>query len=521
MRQLERWHLMVAALLLVAWLASACGPAASTPVPTAPPAAPAARGRCGDGVCDEAERADPSLCPQDCAPQTQAQAATSPTVPPPTVPPSQPAPTRPTSGGPDYEPPINVFFVLHLDPSGELGAPTFKAQPVLYQRAYDEIQWLIGEASRYGVKMTALFNGWYTRWALDHNDLDQFGQLVAAGHEVGTHAHATSYDPGQDLWLQYGQEAARYGLPAYDAEKARQAWSDADQYMEAALSAAGLSGQNRTMCAWPLLCSDEGLMMEQFGFDFASGNRSEKGPLYFDHIVWNPWRPGTSDEPGYELEADPDAGFVALDHYAQIGASEEAHAGIDVTPAGLKRSFLMLYAEWLSRVRRGAEDRVWTFGFIQHPNYSDRYNADISDVLSWLDRYFIGKTTPQGHTIARYATVSEIGEEYLAWEQAHPGALSFSFVRGDVYPYTYAGVPAKLDGAKYEAHVDLGVEVTCFRFSKDGRPLYLLWSDDGERTVDLRELSGQVRVTGPTGQESIQDAAALPLTEEPLFVERQ
>jgi hypothetical protein len=48
----------------------------------------------------------------------------------------------------------------------------------------------------------------------------------------------------------------------------------------------------------------------------------------------------------------------------------------------------------------------------------------------------------------------------------------------------------------------------------------MLWSDVGERAVDFsRELSGQVRGTDARGQESVQDAAALQLTEEPLFVE--
>jgi len=47
-----------------------------------------------------------------------------------------------------------------------------------------------------------------------------------------------------------------------------------------------------------------------------------------------------------------------------------------------------------------------------------------------------------------------------------------------------------------------------------------LWSNQEEWTVDLSaELSGQVRVTNAAGEGSILDAAALPLTEEPLFVE--
>ena len=45
------------------------------------------------------------------------------------------------------------------------------------------------------------------------------------------------------------------------------------------------------------------------------------------------------------------------------------------------------------------------------------------------------------------------------------------------------------------------------------------WSDHGERTVNLHELTGQVRVTMAGGVTSDRDAAALDLTEEPMFVE--
>jgi hypothetical protein len=41
----------------------------------------------------------------------------------------------------------------------------------------------------------------------------------------------------------------------------------------------------------------------------------------------------------------------------------------------------------------------------------------------------------------------------------------------------------------------------------------------GERTVNLAEGDGQVRVTNGAGEESVADAAAIPLSEEPVIVE--
>jgi hypothetical protein len=76
---------LVLICLLAGLTVVACAPAApTTPLPgaTASPSplpirpSPIAEGRCGDGICDQAERANPELCPQDClltpAPQPEA-----------------------------------------------------------------------------------------------------------------------------------------------------------------------------------------------------------------------------------------------------------------------------------------------------------------------------------------------------------------------------------------------------------------------------------------------------------------
>ncbi|MGD2146237.1 MAG: hypothetical protein PVH41_06065 [Anaerolineae bacterium] len=58
----------IVAAVVVLLMAAACGPSGGeTAPPTATPAAPGqSPGTCGDGVCDEAEQSNSSLCPQDC-----------------------------------------------------------------------------------------------------------------------------------------------------------------------------------------------------------------------------------------------------------------------------------------------------------------------------------------------------------------------------------------------------------------------------------------------------------------------
>jgi hypothetical protein len=566
MIQDKRWSAIIAALLLVGLVTVACSPTGGGEAPEATQPSSAPRGQCGDGVCDEAEKADPDLCPQDCP--TAAPAVTQPppppTSPPPTsMPPTDTPPPRPAgkcgdgicdeleqqdpdlcpqdcpqlpsdtpgaipapaSGEPDYEPPINIYLVLHIDPLGAQEDPTFKPEQGMYVRTRDEIDWLADEAARHGLRLTSLYNGWFTKWALDNNDLDQFQALLAGGHELGSHAHQIYYDPGTDAWIKCPEELSIFGHPNYDPGLARQCWNDADSYLDSLLTRIDASGQNQIMCSTALSLSDEDDMMAEFGFTIACGNRLEKGINYLGHMVWNPWRAANSDEPGHELAEDLSASYPTFNHLAQIGGGgsigmpAEAH-GQDLTLPQMQRRFLMLYAEWLARERNGSEDRVWAFGWVYHPNYGDRYNRETSEFLDWLDQHFVGQASPHGHTIARYATVGEIADEFRDWEAAYPDTSSFHYVQGDPYPYTYAVIPAMLENAAYEAHVNLGSGVSCFRFSRDGQPVYMLWSDSGEGVLNFSsELRGQVRVTNAAGQESVLDAASLTLSEEPLFVQ--
>jgi hypothetical protein len=55
-------------LVMVGLMVLTCGPADTPPSPTEQPIAPLVKSPCGDGLCDEVEQKDPTLCPQDCPP---------------------------------------------------------------------------------------------------------------------------------------------------------------------------------------------------------------------------------------------------------------------------------------------------------------------------------------------------------------------------------------------------------------------------------------------------------------------
>jgi hypothetical protein len=96
---------LLTSLVLVAAVA-ACGGPPPTPTPTSAPQPPSPASRCGDGICDDVERADPSLCPQDCGA----------TQPPPTV-----APATATRLPPTTVLPTNTALPTAAAPAGKCG----------------------------------------------------------------------------------------------------------------------------------------------------------------------------------------------------------------------------------------------------------------------------------------------------------------------------------------------------------------------------------------------------------------
>ena len=70
-----------------------------------------------------------------------------------------------------------------------------------YVRSRDELVWLLDFAKRNGVRMTALFNGYYVQLAMRRKELDPLRRLINEGHEIGTHAHSICYDKTSDRWF--------------------------------------------------------------------------------------------------------------------------------------------------------------------------------------------------------------------------------------------------------------------------------------------------------------------------------
>jgi len=319
-----------------------------------------------------------------------------------------------------YEPPINIAFIIHVEP--------VTPDSTGYAARIAFLQWLRQEAASrpFPFKMTILMNGSFAEWVLHYGDQQLFRDLEADGHELGTHAHSVVYQ-GPFNWLDVTDSTGRYGIPNYDPLWTQQIWNDATYWVDQ------LTDSNLTMCAFPFLCSDEGQFMNQFGFLSGPGNRSEKGLDYLGRLIRHPFRPGSDNRLGHELEENLSSPFIYIDHYAQIG-NPEAH-GYNCTEPAMEAALNQCYQEWLVQEMMQGDSlnyKVWTFGFLTHLwLFSPYYQQQISTFMDFIEANFVGHYTPRNNLIARYSTCREVVSEYLDWEASHPGQSSFSYI----HPY--------------------------------------------------------------------------------------
>jgi hypothetical protein len=305
------------------------------------------------------------------------------------------------------------------------------------------------------------------------------------------------------------------------------------------------------------------------GFDVLTGGRNEVLNLFFDHDVYNPWRPEMG--PGaWSLAEDLTSPWLLVPQSPVLGAIGE-HSPLpqgvppeytegmrsmiwqDLSIPAMKRKFLHLYLEWRHRQssRDPADQKVWVFGWHEHTNnlftddgtYGNIRNLrdEVQEFVGWLNEHFINRRTADGRPIAEYASVEEVAQEFRTWEAAYPDQSSFSYpVRErdwNLYPYKLKGLTRELMYAHYEREItafrDQGVYVHELlktggrnwryeggRITSAGptRSIYLLWSEAGERTVDFSNvLAGEIRcVDGETGAEVLQPAEALRVAEVPI-----
>ena len=332
------------------------------------------------------------------------------------------------------ESPIHVIFDVHIEP--------IEGGPNYFQRR-EEVSWLREIALTYGAKLSLQSNGEYMEYCLENGHQADLQTYLDAGFDVGTHSHLVTYE-GPHQWVnRYGEELT--------FDLVNRIIGDAEAFVDSVIGA----DQNVHLCTQTNKAFID-TMMQMHNFRFVTGP-GEEGYWSFGHQVWNPFRPASSQGSGV-LEEDLTAPYVTIPHLPQIN-KPDAH-GMNLLLPQIKRRFLMIYLEWLYRVRKGVDDKIWVWGFNTHACQNSLQRDAVEEMLSWLNEHFINHTLDTGDTIAVYATGSEIYQKYLNWETRNPGRSSFSYVDGDPYPYTYYAMPTLLEEAAYDSYLDsIGISI--------------------------------------------------------------
>jgi hypothetical protein len=327
----------------------------------------------------------------------------------------------PTTQARQYEPPINLVFIVHEEPlDGFNGYPT----------RVGALLWLdsLSQAIPIPYKMTYLMGGDMAEHVLTMGDQWVMQQLLTHNHEIGTHFH-TQYRLGPDNWGSYNC-TIRYGVPQYNPDSTLTLWTNNKTWVSM------LTPNNTSVCSWSFLCSTEGQLMQQFGYTASPGNRSEKCLDYTGVLMEHPQNQADDNRLGREIEEDLAANFVYLDHYAQIG-NPNAH-GYDCTEPAMEQHLATCIRDWLAResINKDSLDyKVWTFGFMTHSWLIDQYyQQQIQTFIQNILANDVGHYTPRGNLIARFSTMQEVVTEYNTWKASHPGVSSFS----NVHPYPTA-----------------------------------------------------------------------------------
>ncbi|MEW6142221.1 MAG: hypothetical protein AB1597_03565 [Chloroflexota bacterium] len=462
--------------------------------------------------------------------------------------------------------PIHITFVIHFDPLPNLRGQVLRQA---YEQERDNLQWLADyleqleaeKGKEFVPRLTLEIAGDHAEWYIeDEKGLDLLQRLYQKGiHSFGTHFH-TNYKAGKHYWVNATPS------PENNRRVTQDHIAEVDKLISRVVGTDNpvvIREVNRTITGHLL---DLGVA-EQMGFDVFTGGRNETMNLFFDHDVYNPWRPAQ----GWNLAEDISSHWLLIPQAPVLGSigehaplppgiSEEYTRGMrnmiwqDISVPAMERKFLHLYLEWRnSSLPEPGSMKVWVFGWHEHTGdlFPDdalgrghKMRGAVTEFVDWLNTNFIGKKTSDGNLIAEYANTDEVRNDFLLWEKSHPGQSSFNYplrVRDwDNYPYQLKGLARELMYAHYEQEVmlfrDKGVHIHKL-LKTEGRnwevrggkvvstgatkDIYVLWADKGEVVTDLSGfIGGKVRrVEGKSGTESVVDGKKLTVPEEPIIIE--
>jgi len=253
--------------------------------------------------------------------------------------------------------PIHVTFVIHFDP---LFAPGGNVPRWSYEAERDNLAWLVDyleQVEKQGgrdrvPRLHLQLAGDHAEWYLeDEQGLDLLRRLYQKGlHSFGTHFHR-NYKAGAHLWQeappspQAVQRVTQDHIAEVDRLIGKIIGNDDPQ---------AIREVNRTITGHLV----DQRLAEQMGFTVQTGGRNEAMNLFFDHDVYNPWRPAAGWPLGEDLRSRwllipqaPVLGSIGEHSPIPTGVPDEYTRGMqrmvwqDLSVPAMKRKFLHLYLD--------------------------------------------------------------------------------------------------------------------------------------------------------------------------------
>lgn len=458
------------------------------------------------------------------------------------------------------EQPIHISFVIHFDP---LPSDRGRVSRSAYEAERDNLAWLADyldaleqKSTRDSVpRLTLEMAGDHAEWYMeDPVGLELLRRLHRKGiHALGTHFHR-NFRQSDHVWQdapspEFAATVTRDHIATVDTLVGRIIGSDDPRRIRAA---------NRTITGHFI---DMGVAADA-GFDTLTGGRNEAMNLFFDHDVYNPWRPSED----WPLGEDRQSRWILVPQapvLGQIGEHAPIPAGVpdeytrgmrgmiwqDLSVPAMRRKFLHLYLER----RDTTDDKVWVFGWHEHTSdlfpFDGRrgarnFRSAVTEFVGWLNASFVGPCHSGGTPAVRYSNTDEVRDAFLSWERAKPNRPSFAYdarsCDWEEYPYRLKGLAWALicshhdreigEFSKQGVHAHRLLKAPDRDWYLDGgqvkttgrlQEIYLLWSDRGDVPIDLSAfVSGRLQCITGSGARSVADAGKLSVGREPIVVHK-
>ncbi len=428
--------------------------------------------------------------------------------------------------------PIYILNSFHMDPIG--------ISPEIAQSVYpdhrDAFLWLQELAAQSGIKISAFVTGPYAEGCVRSNHYEDFLDFMPEGpHALGVHLHAHHKPFNRRkppfMWIERSSDEDNPVV-------VKAIFEDQIAFVNSIYLFNGVDPTENMFFHGAHVYLDD--MSELFGI-------SDLGTVSYPNTFWvhggdrglyHPYRGPYSQvirQSDPEQKEDFNAPYVHIPITSGIIGFDQLH-GDEGTLYGtlpyIKRDFIMEMLEW-REVERGAvggSPRIWVFAWGGHPYQTTDESVGTdglsvrdswSAIVSWFNNKYIEKRTPQGSSIARWANFREVSERFLEWEKDNPRVSSIDINDDGTANRVLQPLYEALSDAKHAG--ELETEEDGFlgeRFMEpDGKLLWLLWSDKGEREIEIRdEIPYSRRILSADGSIDTEKGTTLIIEEEPVII---